>query len=143
MTTREEQLARCLNETRSLTRTAEAMRVALENGDAKTVGALVEAQEVGIWRLGRLMQGEDVECAIPLDSETREILASSCELDRPDATRQIWMTEMARLADVCRQNAVLVRDGLVMVQGLLRILTGRSGEYGGGASGPIAFSRRA
>jgi hypothetical protein len=143
---RAEQVALCLGEARALTRTAEAMRSALERGDTEAVRVLVEAQEIGIWRLGRLMQGESVEGASVPDDLS---FALDDDADVEDAgregMRQAWLGEMAHLAEVSRQNAVLVRDGLRTVQGMLRILTGRAGEYGGatGPARPRVFNRRA
>ena len=143
MSTRAEQVAYCLSETRSLTRTAEAMRTALENGDTEKVSALVEAQELGIWRLGRLLQGEEIDDVEAADMGLAELGEGASEADRSDAVRRAWLGEMARLAEVSRQNAVLVRDGLVMVQGMLGILTGQGGDYGRRGGGPVAFSGRA
>jgi hypothetical protein len=139
---RAQQVALCLGEARALTRTARAMQSALVAGDAEAVRALVEEQEVAIWRLGRLLQGEDVEGAQAPEEFSPEAAAGDEDAYR-ERVRQAWLGEMAALAEVSRQNAVLVRDGLVTVAGLLRILTGGADDYGGGEGGPRLFNRRA
>ncbi|MCL6594658.1 MAG: flagellar protein FlgN [Firmicutes bacterium] len=142
MSGRTQQVALCLGEARALTRTARAMQSALVAGDAEAVRELVEEQEVAIWRLGRLLQGEDVEGARAPEEFSPEAAGADEEAYR-ERVRQAWLGEMAALAEVSRQNAVLVRDGLVTVAGLLRILTGGADDYGGAVGGPRLFSRRA
>ncbi len=133
-------LARCVGETRALTRTAQAMRDALEAGDTQELSSLVAVQEMGIWRLGQLMKGESVEGV----DEPPDDLLEAARTGADDDLRQSLRLEMQSLADVSGQNAVLLKDGLMIVRGLLAILTGRFGEYGGGPGGPSGvFSRRA
>lgn len=135
-------VALCVGEARALTHTAEAMRAALEAGDTKRLNSLVEVQEMGIWRLGRLMKGESVDGAESPDDLREAVEAAAAGEDEP--LRESLTREMRNLADVSRQNAVLLKDGLQMVRGLLAILTGQYGEYGGGPKGPTTvFSRRA
>lgn len=130
-------MARCVAETRALTHAAKALRDALERGDTPAVKRLVEEQEVRVWRLGRLMRGEGVEGG---EAAPGEGDAAITEI----GARDELMGEMAELAEVSRQNAVLVTDGLRTVQGLLRILTGRAGDYRGHAPGAAhTFSRKA
>lgn len=136
-------MAQCVAETRALTSTAEAMRAALEEGDTDRLRQLVEAQETGIWRLGRLMKGEQVAGAE--SPEDLDAVLAAAEAGADDAClRACLAREMEGLARVSRQNAVLLKDGLSMVRGLIAILTGRYDDYGGRALGRAsAFSRRA
>lgn len=136
-------VALCVGEARALARTAEQMRAALESGDARRLNSLVEVQEIGIWRLGRLMKGEGVDGDETPPDDLREALAAAAA-GEDEPLRQSLAREMRNLADVSRQNAVLLKDGLQTVRGLLAILTGQYGEYGGGPKGPTTvFSRRA
>lgn len=136
-------MARCIGETRALTHNAEAMRDALEAGDTARLASLVESQEMGIWRLGQLLKGQSPDEGGR--SEPGDLAsAAQAAADDEEGLRQTLSREMRALADVSRQNAVLLRDGLTMVRGLLAILTGQYRNYGGDATGPAsAFSRRA
>jgi hypothetical protein len=112
---------------------AEAMHEALVQGDMALVRELTYAQEMGVWRLGRLLAGEEVE---PGEE------ASSAWED-PQQAEAALREEIRSLAQVSQRNAQLLTDGLRTVQALRQVLQGDVFPGEAWVAPPVWFSHKA
>ena len=136
-------LAQCLTEVKALRRTSEALHTALTLGDTAGVQSLAEAQEIRIWRIGRILSLPETE-GVPLQEDEAE--GEPDPLKR-DQVEEALRSEMYTLADVSRVNARLLEDGIKMSRALLQMLSGAAEESGNvwrqEDSRARVFSRRA
>lgn len=114
----------CLAEVKSLRKTAEALHMALTMGDTVGVRVLADAQELHIWRIGRILSASAE--AMPVEPGGAERVAFHDREAVEDSLRQ----EMVGLADLARMNARLLEDGITVSRTLLRMLMTRTGDSG-------------
>lgn len=122
MTTEERttRLGLCLTEVKSLCQTAEALHSALAQGDTEGVRQLSMAQEMSIFRVGRLL-----DPAAPAPGPRLGLPGQgACKEASPAVTADL-REELGRLAEISKSNARLLEDGIRTSRTLLRMLTGQ------------------
>lgn len=120
---RTNRLGACLAEVRSLRETAEALHGALVSGNSAGVRVLADAQELRIWRIGRLLNAPEEESDGPGQDGAAGIGEGQVLWDRAEVEEALQQ-ELYGLADLSRVNARLLEDGITVSRTLLRMLTG-------------------